>query len=80
VVFLILREMSIIAAIAIALALPSIVLVARLFRNQLYGVTASDPVVLSGAVVLAVVMVTLAAVLPARRASAIEPMVALRTE
>jgi putative ABC transport system permease protein len=80
VVFLILREMSIIAVIGIALALPSIVLVARLFRNQLYGVTASDPLVLSGAVALAVVMVALAAVLPARRASAIEPMVALRTE
>jgi len=35
---------------------------------------------LGGAVVLAVVMVALAAVLPARRAASIEPMQALRTE
>jgi putative ABC transport system permease protein len=80
VVLLIVREMSIIAAIAIVLALPSIVLLARLFRSQLYGVTTSDPLTLAGAVLLAAVMVTLAAVLPARRAASIEPMQALRTE
>jgi putative ABC transport system permease protein len=80
VVLLIVREMLIIAAIAIVLALPSIVLLARLFRSQLYGVTTSDPLTLAGAVVLAAVMVTLAAVLPARRAAFIEPMQALRTE
>ncbi|MBB5344740.1 ABC transporter permease [Tunturibacter empetritectus] len=80
VVMLVVREMSIIAAIAIVVALPSIVLLARLFRSQLYGVTTSDPVTLIVAVALAVVMVTLAAVLPARRAASIEPMQALRTE
>jgi putative ABC transport system permease protein len=80
VVLLVVREMSIIAAIAIALALPSIVVLARLFRSQLYGVTTSDPLTLAGAVVLAAIMVTLAAVLPARRAASIEPMQALRTE
>jgi len=72
--------MSLVAAIAIVIALPSIVALARLFRSQLYGVTASDPLTLGGAVVLAVVMVALAAVLPARRAASIEPMQALRTE
>ncbi|MGF7178522.1 ABC-type lipoprotein release transport system permease subunit [Tunturiibacter psychrotolerans] len=35
---------------------------------------------MAGAVLLAAVMVTLAAVLPARRAASIEPMQALRTE
>jgi ABC-type antimicrobial peptide transport system permease subunit len=80
VVLLVVREMSIIAAIAIALALPSIVAVARLFRSQLYGVTASDPLTLGVAVALATAMVALASVLPARRAASIEPMQALRTE
>ena len=80
VVMLIVREMFLIAAIAIVLALPATVLLARLFRSQLYGVTASDPLTLAGAVLLATVMVTLAAVLPARRAASIEPMQALRTE
>ena len=80
VVMLVVREMLVIAAIAIVLALPATVLLARLFRSQLYGVTTSDPITLAGAVLLAAVMVTLAAVLPARRAASIEPMQALRTE
>ncbi|WP_158942185.1 FtsX-like permease family protein [Granulicella sp. S190] len=80
VVLLVVREMFLIAAIAIVIALPSIVLLGRLFRSQLYGVTTSDPLTLAGAVLLAAVMVTLAAALPARRAASIEPMQALRTE
>jgi len=80
VIFLVVREMSIIATIATAVALPSIVVLGRLFRSQLYGVTASDPLTLIGAIVLTVVMVVLAAALPARRAASVEPMQALRTE
>jgi ABC-type antimicrobial peptide transport system permease subunit len=80
VVVLVVREMAIIAAIATAIALPSVVALARLFRSQLYGVTTFDPITLAGAVILTAVMVTLAAALPARRAAAVEPMQALRTE
>lgn len=80
VVILVLREMSIIAAIATVLALPSIVALARLFGSQLYGVTTYDPLTLSGAAILAATMVALAAALPARRAASVEPMQALRTE
>ena len=80
VVVLVLREMTIIAVIATAIALPSIVALARLFRSQLYGVATYDGLTLSGAVALSAVMVTLAAILPARRAASVEPMQALRTE
>ncbi len=80
VVVLVLREMTVIAVIATAIALPSIVALARLFRSQLYGVATYDGLTLGGAVVLSAVMVTLAAVLPARRAASVEPMQALRTE
>jgi len=80
VVFLVVREMAVIASIAIAVALPSVVAVARLFRSQLYGVTAFDPVTLIGSVLLTVLMLSLAAAVPARRATAVEPMQALRTE
>jgi len=80
VMVLVVREMAIIAAIAIAVALPSVVALARLFRSQLYGVTTFDPLTLAGAALLTAVMVTLAAALPARRAAAVEPMQALRTE
>jgi predicted permease len=80
VVVLIVREMAVIAAIATAIALPSIVALGRLFGSLLYGVTAFDPITLAAAVMLNAVMVALAAALPARRAAAIEPMQALRTE
>jgi predicted permease len=80
VVVLIVREMAIIAAIATAIALPSIVALARLFRSQLYGVTNFDPLTLSVTVTLTVTMAALAAALPARRAATIEPMQALRSE
>jgi len=80
VVLLVVREMAIIAAVATAVALPSIVALARLFRSQLYGVTTFDPITLVAAVALTAAMVTLAAALPARRAASIQPMQALRTE
>ena len=80
VIVLVVREMAIIAAIATAIALPSVVALARLFRSQLYGVTIFDPITLAGAVILTAMMVTLAAALPARRAATVEPMQALRTE
>ena len=80
VVALVVREMAIIAAVATAIALPSVVALARLFSSQLYGVTAFDPLTLAAAVALTALMVALAAALPARRAAAVEPMQALRTE
>jgi len=66
--------------VATAVALPSVVALARLFRSQLYGVTAFDPITLGAAVVLTAATVTIAAALPARRAATVEPMRALRTE
>jgi ABC-type antimicrobial peptide transport system permease subunit len=80
VIVLVVREMAIIAAIATAVALPSVVALARLFHSQLYGVTTFDPLTLAGAVLLTALMVALAAALPARRAATVEPMQALRTE
>jgi predicted permease len=80
VVVLVVREMAIIAAVATAVALPSVVALARLFKSQLYGVTTFDPVTLTGSVILTAVMVALAAALPAHRAATVEPMRALRTE
>jgi putative ABC transport system permease protein len=80
VIALVVREMAIIAAVAILIALPSVIAVARLFRSQLYEVAAFDPATLAAATFLTAVMVALAAALPARRASSIEPMEALRTD
>lgn len=80
VIFLVVREMAIIAGVAMGVALPSVVGLAQLFRSQLYGVTTFDPLTLTGAVLLTACMVAVAAALPARRAASVEPMHALRTE
>jgi putative ABC transport system permease protein len=80
VVLLVVREMALIAAVATAVALPSLVALSRLFRSQLFGVTTFDPLTLCGAVILTMFMLCVAAALPARRAAAVEPMQALRTE
>jgi predicted permease len=80
VILLVVREMALIAGVAVVVALPSVVGLAQLFRSQLYGVTTFDPVTLGGAVFLTAVMVVAAAALPARRAAAVQPMQALRNE
>ena len=80
IVMLIVREMALIASIAAAIALPAIVALAKLFQSQLFGITTFDPLTLSVAVILTTIMLSLAAALPARRAAAVEPMQALRTE
>jgi putative ABC transport system permease protein len=80
VVLLVFREMVWIAAIAMAIALPTTVALARLFQSQLYGIHPFDPLTLLAAALLSALMVGLASALPARRAASVEPMRALRTE
>ncbi len=77
---LVLKEMALIAAIAIVVALPSVVALGKLIGSQLYGITAYDPLALFAALALTLVSATLAAALPALRAASIQPMQALRTE
>jgi len=80
IVMLVVREMALIAGIASAIALPAVVALARLFQSELFGVTTFDPLTLFAAVVVTVIMLSIAAAMPARRAAAVEPMQALRTE
>jgi predicted permease len=52
----------------------------RLITNRLYGLSPSDPLTFAGATVGLAVIAVLATWLPARRASLVDPLVALRYE
>jgi len=52
----------------------------RALRGFLFGVTASDPVTFVGMLLVLCAVAALAGYLPARRASRIDPMVALRAD
>jgi ABC-type antimicrobial peptide transport system permease subunit len=77
---MVLREASALVLIGMLLGLPLALAAGRLVASQLYGLKASDPLTLSAAIGLLVAVAGLAAYLPARRASKVDPMVALRYE
>lgn len=52
----------------------------RLLRSMLFHVSPIDPLTLAGACVLLLAIATVAAYLPTRRATQVDPLVALRTE
>jgi predicted permease len=57
-----------------------IVVVVRLLRGWLFGVTAFDPIALASAVSVLIGCATVALLIPVRRATRVDPVVALRAE
>jgi putative ABC transport system permease protein len=69
-----------IVAVATVLGLAAALAGSRLLRNQLFGVSATDLVTFVTVPVILGTVATLACYLPARRASRVDPLVALRSE
>ena len=65
-------------ALGSAIGVAAALVLARLLASMLYGVGVNDPVSMSGAVGLLLIVGVLAAFLPARRASLTDPAVVLR--
>ena len=74
------REMSPILATGLVLGVAAAALVGRVLGAALYDMQPWDPIIFGGAVALMGLIAFAAAYLPARRASAVDPIVALRIE
>jgi len=66
--------------IGVLLGLPATMAATRLVGAQLFGLTPSDPPTFITAILAISMVALLAAYFPARRASRVDPMVALRDE
>jgi predicted permease len=80
VMWMVMREVALLAAIGIALALPMAVVLGRLIESQLYGMKGADAPVMAGASIGLAAVALLAGCVPALRATRVDPMVALRYE
>jgi predicted permease len=78
VVGLVLRETMLLVIIGVIIGLSAALWATRLIANSLYGLTPNDPLTIGLASMLLLTVAALAGYLPARRASRVDPMVALR--
>jgi predicted permease len=78
--WMMLREILTLVSIGVVIGLPVTLAGDRLVSKMLFGLRPSDPVTLVSATVILLIVAAIAGYLPARRASLMDPMVALRYE
>jgi ABC-type antimicrobial peptide transport system permease subunit len=77
---MVLRESLVLLGVGLALGLPLSLGGLRLVQSQLYELSASDPFTLAASVLIIAAVTLFASWLPARRATKVDPMVALRCD
>jgi predicted permease len=80
VLWLVMREVVVLLAIGLAIGVPAAIGAARFVSTQLYGVQPNDPWMAVGTVAVLAVVSAAAGLIPAHRASRIDPLLALRYE
>jgi ABC-type antimicrobial peptide transport system permease subunit len=72
------RETGVLVLFGIVVGIPASWMASRAIRGLLFGVDASDPVTYAGALAVLALVAVLAGYVPARRATRIDPAIALR--
>jgi ABC-type antimicrobial peptide transport system permease subunit len=80
VVWMVMRETLVLVAAGLAIGIPAALLASKYDSTQLYGVKATDIASAAAALVILAAVAGVAGLLPARRASTIDPIQALRYE
>ena len=80
VIWMVLREVCVLAAVGLAIGVPIALGSSRLIESFLFDMKPNDPRALALAVAILLTAALLAGYGPARRASRVDPMIALRHE
>ena len=80
VVWLVMREVLLLLAIGLAVGVPAGLAAGKYVSTQLYGINPHDPFIAASTVALLAIVSAAAGLIPARRASRIDPILALRYE
>lgn len=80
VVRMVLRETAILILIGLVVGVPVSLACARLIQSKLFGLKPADPLTLAAALGIMIIVAIASGYLPARRASKVDPLIALRYE
>jgi len=80
VIWMVMREVLLLLVIGLAVGIPAAMALGRYVSTQLYGIQPHDPAIAGWTVLLLTVVSAAAGLIPAQRASRIDPILALRTE
>ena len=80
VVWMVMQEVLLLLAIGLAVGVPTALGLGQFVATQLYGVKAGDPWIAGGTMLVLIAVSAAAGLIPARRASRIDPIMALRFE
>ena len=80
VIWLVMKEVLVLLALGLAVGIPAAIGLGRFVATQLYGIKASDPWIAGASMLMLILVAIVAGLIPAQRASRIDPILALRYE